>query len=299
MNNEKKNMIGKNVLITGANSGIGKETAIALARKGAQIIMLCRNEEKSKNAINEIKERANTEQVDLIIADLSNQDSIFSAVTQFKQKYDHLDVLINNAGSILRNRKETLEGYEMTFAVNHLGHFIMTLLLLDTLIKSSPSRIINVSSAAHRFGKINFENINLEGSYSSFRAYSNSKLANVLFTYELARRLEGLGVTVNALHPGTVNSNFGRGQFSKILTPFMALSTLFMINPEKGAETSVYLASSDEVKDISGKYFKKCKAIKSSKESYDKENQIKLWKLSLEMVNRQDLLLSNQAVLKT
>ena len=298
MHQEDKNMIGKNVLITGANSGIGKETAIALARKGAQIIMLCRNEEKAKNAMDEIKERANSEQVDLIITDLSNQDSIYSAVAKFKEKYDHLDVLINNAGSILRNRLETSEGYEMTFAVNHLGHFILTLLLLDTLIKSSPSRIINVSSAAHRFGRLNFENINLEGSYSSFRAYSNSKLANVLFTYQLASRLEGTGVTVNTLHPGTVNSNFGRGQFSKILTPFLAFSTLFMINAEKGAKTSVYLASSDEVKDISGKYFKKCKAIKSSKESYNKETQIKLWKLSLAMVNRQDLLLNNQAILK-
>jgi len=298
MNDEKKNMSGKNVLITGANSGIGKETAIALARKGANIIMLCRNEEKAINAMDEIKKRANTEQVDLIIADLSHQDPIYSAVTQIKQGYDHLDVLINNAGSILRKRKETLEGYEMTFAVNHLGHFFLTLLLLDMLIKSSPSRIINVSSDAHRFGNINFENINFDDSYSSFRAYSNSKLANVLFTYEHANRLEGTGVTVNALHPGVVNSNFGRGQFSKILAPFTALSTLFMINAEKGAETSVYLASSDEVKDISGKYFKKCKAVKSSKASYNKESQLKLWQLSLAMVNRQDLLSSNQALLK-
>ena len=298
MNVEDEDMVNKIVLITGANSGIGKETAIALARKGAHIIMLCRNQEKAEKAMIEIKERANTEHVDLIIADLSDQKAIYSAVAQFKTKYNRLDVLINNAGSILKERQETTEGYEMTFAVNHLGHFLLTLLLLDVLIRSEPSRIINVSSAAHRFGKLDFENINLEEKYSSFRAYSNSKLANVLFTYELARRLEGTRVTVNALHPGVINSNFGRGQFSRFLTPFIATSTLFMIDSEKGAETSVYLASSNEMKEVSGKYFKKKKAVKSSKASYNREDQKKLWQLSLAMVNQHNLLLSNSALLK-
>lgn len=296
MNDNEKDMNNKIVIITGANSGIGKETAIALARKGARVIMLCRNIEKAEKAMNDIKERANTESIDLIIADLSDQESIHAAVEKFKAKYDRLDVLINNAGSIIRERRETKDGYEMTFAVNHLGHFLLTLLLLDVLIKSAPSRIINVSSAAHRYGRFDFENINLEANYSSFRAYGNSKLANVLFTYELARRLEGTGVTVNALHPGVVNSNFGKGQFSKFLTPFVAFSTLFLISSEKGAKTSVYLASSDDVKDVTGKYFKKQKAVKTSKPSYNKETQKKLWELSLAMIHQQELLLSNSVL---
>ena len=299
MNVENKEMNDNIVMITGANSGIGKETAIALARKRAHIIMLCRNQGKAEKAMVEIKERANTESIDLIIADLSDQKSILSAVEEFKAKYDHLDVLINNAGSILRARQETGAGYEMTFAVNHLGHFLLTISLLDVIIKSAPSRIINVSSEAHRFGSLDFENINFENKYSSFRAYSNSKLANVLFTYELARRLEGTGVTVNALHPGVINSNFGKGQFNKFLTPFVAFSTLFLINPEKGAKTSVFLASSDEVKDVTGKYFKKQKVVKSSKASYNKDDQKELWELSLEMINQQELLISNSTLLKT
>ena len=298
MNVKDLSMNNKYVMITGANSGIGKETAIALARKGAYIIMLCRSREKAEKAMFEIKERAGTENIDLIIADLSDQKTIYSAVEEFKAKFDRLDVLINNAGSILKERQETEEGYEMTFAVNHLGHFLLTLLLLDVLIRSAPSRIINVSSAAHRFGNLDLRHINFEDKYSSFRTYSNSKLANVLFTYELARRLEGTGVSVNALHPGVVNSNFGKGQFSKLLTPFVAFSTLFLINPEKGAKTSVYLASSDDVKEVSGKYFKKQKAVKSSKASYNEKTQKELWKLSLAMVNKQELFLNNSALLK-
>ena len=295
---EEQGMYNKNVMITGANSGIGKETAIALAKKGAFIIMLCRNQEKAEKAMIEIKERANTELIDLIIADLSDQKRIYSAVEEFKAKYDHLDVLINNAGSILRERHETEEGYEMTFAANHLGHFLLTLLLLDVLIRSAPSRIINVSSEAHRFASLDFDNINLIDKFSPFRAYSNSKLANMLFSYEIARRLESTGVTVNALHPGVVKSNFGRGQYNKFITPFIAFSSLFMINSKKGAKTSIYLASSDEVKDVSRKYFKKQKAVKSSKASYNKETQKELWELSLSMVKQQESFLSNSALLK-
>jgi len=295
MNDKTNFMKGKIIIITGANSGIGKETAISLAKMGAKIVMLCRNEKRGQEALEEIKKKSSSGNVELILADLSNQESIYSAVNQFKSKYDHLDMLINNAGLILKERKLTLDGYETTFAVNHLGHFLLTNLLLDLLIKSSPSRIINVSSSAHKYAKLNLEDINSEKKYRSSRAYGNSKLANILFTYELARTLEGTGVTANALHPGGVRSNFAKGQFK----PFMALASLFMISAKKGAKTSVYLASSPEVEEVSGKYFVKSKPAKSSKISYSEKLQRELWELSERMIKTKYLTKYNEIILKS
>ncbi len=274
-------MIGKVVMITGANSGIGKETARVLAEMGASIVMLCRNRERGQAALQELRESTHSNNIELIIGDLADPDSIREAVSEFKARYKKLHVLINNAGLTQSNRKLTPSGYEMQFAVNHLGHFLLTTLLLDTLKESAPSRIINVSSSAHRLANFNFDDINQIDKYRGFRAYGNSKLANLWFTYELARRLEGTGVTVNALHPGFVRSNFGKGRrniFIKGLFKFARL--LFSISVEDGAKTSIYLAGSPEVEGVNGKYFVKAKPVKSSDESYDQESQKRLWELS-------------------
>ncbi len=297
MNENLFDMKNKYVLITGANSGIGKETAVALAEMGAIIIMLCRNKEKGEKVQEEIKQRANTKNVELIIADLSEPKSIYLAASRYKEMYDSLDVLINNAGLILKERTIEATGYETTFAVNHLGHFLLTLLLIDLLKKSAPSRIINVSSEAHRFTKLNLEDTNMEKEYKSFRVYSNSKLANVMFTYELSRRLEGTGVTVNALHPGFVNTNFGKNQNNKLTKLFSKLTNLFTINAQKGAKTSIYLASSTEVKEITGKYYKKSKVARSSKESYKLKLQEELWELSQEYMKNTELVLPELKVI--
>lgn len=273
-------MKGKIVMITGANSGIGKETTRELARMEATIVMVCRNESRGQNTLDEIVEETGNKNVELLIADLESQDSIHKMVTEFKKKYNRLDVLINNAGLILLKRETTADGYEKTLAINHLGHFLLTHLLLDVIKASAPSRIINVSSAAHKMAKLDFDDLMLEKSWGMMMPYGNSKLANLLFTYDLARRLEGTGVTVNALHPGGVRTNFGKGSMPWYAKPIFSLAGIFMISAAKGAKTSIYLASSPEVKDVTGKYFVKCKEVKSSKISYDETVQKQLWEIS-------------------
>jgi len=273
-------MKNKVCIVTGANSGLGKETALELAELGATVVMMCRNEERGKEAQKEIIEATGNKEVELIICDLASFESTRNAAAEFKKKHKKLDVLVNNAGLITRKRSETEDGHETQFGTNHLGTFLLTNLLLDLLKKSAPSRVVTVSSTAHRFGRLNFRDLNAEkGRYSGIRAYGQSKLANVMFGYELARRLDGTGVTSNSLHPGGVNTNFGSGAMPKIFDVFK----VFMISPEKGALTSVYLASSDEVDDVSGKYFEKCKAVRSSRPSYDTEMAAKLWEVSEEI----------------
>ncbi|MFX1366732.1 MAG: SDR family oxidoreductase [Promethearchaeota archaeon] len=284
-------MYGKIVMITGANSGIGKETARVLAERGATIVMLCRSKERGEAALQELKKVTYSDNIELFIADLADPDSIRKAVTQFKEKYDRLDVLINNAGTTISKKIITPLGYEKTFTVNHLGHFILTQLLLDTLKQSAPSRIINVASALHRRANLNFNDINQKKHYRSFLAYSNSKLANLLFTYELARRLEGTGVTVNALHPGFVRSNFGKRGRNTLLKVLFAFARLFAISVKKGAKTSIYLASSPEVQGITGKYFVKCEPVDSSEASYNLETQKRLWELSEHLFKEEPLTL--------
>jgi len=276
----KTRMDGKIVMITGANSGIGKETARVLAERGATIIMICRNKERGEVALKELKKKTNSDKIELILTDLTKPDTIHDAVDKFKEKYDRLDVLINNAGLILNERIITSEGYEKTFATNHLGHFLLTQLLLDVLKQSNPSRIVNVSSAVHTTANLKFNDINQKKHYRGYLAYANSKLANLLFTYELARRLEGTGVTVNALHPGFVRTNFGKGGRTWLLKALFKFARIFAISAEKGAKTSIYLASSPDVEGVSGKYFAKCQPVKSSNASYDLEAQKRLWELS-------------------
>lgn len=269
----------KIVMITGANSGIGKATAIALAKMDATIVMVCRNLDTGQKVQKEIKRLTENDNIDLFQSDLASQAEIRRLVDQFKKKYTKLDVLINNAGIVRSKRIESIEGFEMNFAVNYVAPFLLTNLLLDLLIKSAPSRIINVSSEVHRNAKLDFDDLQSNKDYGAFKTYGKSKLALLLFTYELSRRLEGKRVTVNAVHPGVVKTNLGRDQsyFAQLFTK------LFFKSPEKGAQTSVYLASSPEVKDITGKYFANKAPKKSSEESYNLENAKKLWDISIKL----------------
>ncbi|MFX1572763.1 MAG: SDR family oxidoreductase [Promethearchaeota archaeon] len=273
-------MKGKICMITGANSGIGKATAIGLAEMGANIIMICRDKERGKKAQEEIIDLTGNTNVDLFICDLSSQESIRKLVSEFKKKYQSLNVLINNAGLMLSKRTLSVDGVEMNFAVHHLAPFLLTNLLLDMLKKSAPSRIINVTSAAHKTAKINFDDLQSENKkYRLFKVYGISKLAAMLFTYELSRRLEGSGVTVNAVHPGVVNTNLSRDHsaFSR------GFAKLFFKSPREGAQTSIYLATSPDIEGVTGKYFIKKEPRESSKESYNKKDAKRLWEISSEM----------------
>jgi len=273
-------MKGKICIVTGANSGIGKATAMGLAKMGATVVMLCRNKERGEEAQKEIIDLSGNTNVDLMLCDLASQKEIRSFVSEFKSKYQLLHVLINNAGVMKGKRNTCDDGYEMNFAVNHLAPFLLTNLLLDILKKSAPSRIINVGSAAHRFGKINFDDLQSENKKSRFmKLYGNSKLAMTLVSYELSKRLQGSNVTVNVVHPGIINTNLGRDR-SSISTGF---SKRFFKPPEVGAETSLYLASSPEVEGITGKYYANKQQKKSSKESYNEEYAKRLWDITEEM----------------
>jgi NAD(P)-dependent dehydrogenase (short-subunit alcohol dehydrogenase family) len=272
-------MTGKVCLITGANAGIGKETALGLARMQATVVMVCRDRERGFTAQQEIKQQSGNDSIELMICDLASQNSIRRLASDFKERHDRLDVLINNAGVLLREHSLNEDGIENTFAINHLGYFLLSNLLLDVLKKSAPSRIVNVASTAHKYGKLNIGDWVTGAGYSAFSAYANSKLANVLFTYELARRLEGTGVTANCLHPGGVGTNLFRG-----LPGFLqALIKLVTISPERGARTSIYLSSSSDVEGVSGKYFARRKQEKSSAASHSEEAARRLWEVSEEL----------------
>ena len=273
-------MEGKICIVTGANSGIGKATAIGLAKMNATVVMLCRSRARGEEAQNEIIDLTGNNNVDLLICDLSSQKEIRDFVSEFKSKYQNLHVLINNAGVMLSKKLLSVDGFEMNFAVNHLAPFLLTNLLLDILKKSAPSRIINLGSAAHRMGKIDFEDLqkkNKKGRF--FRLYGSSKLALTLVSYELSRKLEGSHVIVNVVHPGLINTKLGRDRSSTR----NGFANKFLKSPEIGAETSIFLASSPEVEGITGKYFAKKKEKPSSKDSYNEEYAKRLWEISTEM----------------
>jgi len=277
-------MTGKVCIVTGANTGIGRETALGLAKLGATVVMVCRDRERGESSRQEIKHKTGNNRLELMICDFASQNSIRQFAQQFQQGHDRLDVLVNNAGVVLRHCSMTEEGIESTFAINHLGYFLFTNLLLDVLKKSAPSRIVSVSSAAHRYGKLDINAWPTGRDYAGFGAYANSKLANVLFTYELARRLQGTGVTANCLHPGPVGTNLFRG-LPKFLQSLIKLVT---ISPERGARTSIYLASSPEVEGVTGKYFARCRQQKSSEASHNEEAARNLWELSEELTGLED-----------
>src|SRR5918995_668077 len=270
-------MDDKVCLITGATSGIGKATAMGLASIGASVVMVGRDRGRGEAALAEIKEGSSNASVDLMLADLSSQEDIHRLADEFKEAYPRLDVLINNAGVIRGRRVTTADGLETTFAVNHLAYFLLTNLLLDVLEASAPSRIVNVASGEQRNGTIDFDDLQGEKGYKTAKAYGQSKLANVLFAYELARRLEGTGVSVNCLHPGAgVRTNLGSGVSGIFGFTVRALTPL-MKSPEKGAQTSIYLASSPEVEGLSGRYFVKKAEARSSEVSHDERIARRLW----------------------
>lgn len=273
----------KIVVVTGANSGMGMATVEALSDMGATVIMLCRSEERGKKAVaalTGVKER----KLDLMICDLGDFASIRSFAQSVKEKYPRVDILVNNAGFISLDRQETKDGIERQFGINHLGHFLLTTLLLDRM--PAGSRIINVASGAHKVGRIHFDDINLRRGYNVVTAYSQSKLANVLFTRELAVRLKGRGITVNCCHPGAVATNMGVDRetgFGKTIT---GLLRPFFLTPAEGAATAIYLASDEAVSHISGGYFYKCRITGSSKRSKSRRTARKLFELSEEMVRK-------------
>ena len=272
-------MQGKVCLVTGATAGIGLITASELARKGARVIIVGRSGERCSRAADEIKAQVGTPAVDWLAADLSSQAEVRRLADQVRERTGRLDVLVNNAGGIFLKRQESADGIEMTLALNHLSYFLLTNLLLPLLESSAPARIVNVASEAHRGVSINFDDIEGKQRFSGWRAYQQSKLANILFTYELARRLEGKPVTVNALHPGFVRTTIFRdpgfvGWLMRRAADLIALS------PEDGAKTSVYLASSADVAGVSGRYFSKEKPRASSAQSRDTAAAQRLWDLS-------------------
>ena len=278
-------------MITGANSGIGKVTALELARMGSHIIMVCRNKNKGMKIQRTIIDTTENPNVDLMIADLASQASIKQLAENFRSKYKKLHVLINNAGTMTKNRIETVDNLETTFAVNHLAPFLLTNLLLDIIKTSAPSRIITVSSGMHH--RADFDIDDLQSKKKTFRninAYSVSKLANILFTYELHHRLRAEGITkvsVNAVHPGFTRTNLGKNGTSTLLQRIgLALIHPFMAIPaEKGAETSIHVAISPEIENISGKYFVNKKIANSSPITYDREIQKRLWEISAKLTS--------------
>ncbi len=272
----------KVAIVTGANSGMGKATVEALRDEGARVIMLCRSEKRGKEAL-EILSQNKDRKLELILCDLGDFSSIRSFTKKVKEKYNRIDILVNNAGFISLDRQETKDGLERQFGINHIGHFLLTTELLCIMDKGS--RIVNVASGAHKVGKIHFNDINLTKGYNVVKAYSQSKLANVLFTRELASRLLDKGITVNCCHPGAVATNIGIDRetgFGKTITGMLRP---FFLTPAEGARTAIYLATDESVKDVTGEYFYKCKVAKSSRRSKDMQLAKMLFELSEKIVN--------------
>ena len=280
-------MNGETVVITGGNAGVGKETAVGLARAGAKVIITARDRARGVAALEEVRTRSASDTVELMSLDLASFASIRSFAAELLDRHDRLDVLINNAGLVHKTRTETVEGFETTFGVNHLGHFLLTSLLLDRLRASAPSRIVVVASHAHKQARqgLDFDDLQSEQQYASFKVYAKSKLANIYFARELARRLEGSGVTANSLHPGFVASRFGRdGDTGWLGNVAMVLGRPIAISPEKGARTSIWLASAPSVAEVSGDYFYKCAPSTPTAIAQDDEAARRLWAASEELV---------------
>jgi NAD(P)-dependent dehydrogenase (short-subunit alcohol dehydrogenase family) len=279
---QPSDLTGKTCVVTGANSGIGKETALGLAGMGAHVVMVCRNADKGMAALDQIRRQSDSAEVDLIVADISSQKSVRELARKIREDYSGLDVLINNAGAALPKRTLSADGIEMTVAGNHLGSFLLTMLLLDLLKSSAPSRIVNVSSEAQRRARIDMNDPQFgHRKYRSFGAYGQSKLMMNICTFELARRLDGTGVTANCLHPGVVKTNIAGGSLAGKL--IWALFGPFMLNSQQGAQVSLYLASSPEVSQVSGKYFVKCKPAESNPLSRDPKLTSEVWQWSEKM----------------
>jgi retinol dehydrogenase 14 len=276
-------MAGRTVLVTGATGGIGRATALGLAAMGAHLAITGRDRGSTQGAAGELR-AAGGGQVEVFVADLSSQSQVRRLAEEVLQRLSRIDVLVNNVGGHWNTRHVTADGLERTFALNHLAPFLLTNLLLDRLQQSAPARVVTVSSNAHAQGRIDFDDLQGERSYSGARAYSQSKLANVLFTYELARRLPATSVTANALHPGVTRTSFGAedpGGVQRLLVPLMRP---FMKAPAQGAATSIHLASAPDLEQVTGRYFANSKPKRSSKRSYDEAAAARLWRVSADLV---------------
>ena len=280
-------MDGRVVLITGGNAGIGKETAVALASMGARVVFTARDEARGSDARTEIRTRSGSDEVEVMPLDLARFASVRDFAKRWGDEHDQLDVLVNNAGLILNSRRQTDDGYEMTFQVNHLGPFLLTQLLRDQLVAGDDARVVNVASDAHSSARrgLDFDDLQSTRHYRGFRVYGKTKLANILFTRELARRWADTGVTANAVHPGFVASSFGRdgdtGRFGALLFPLLKP---FALSPEQGARTQVYVASAPELAGISGGYWVKSAPATPSAAAQDDAAAARLWQVSEELV---------------
>ncbi len=276
-------MKNKVVVITGGNSGIGRVTATEIAKMGAKVVLVCRNEKKARAVQDDINALTGLNNCDLYICDFSSHASIRNFGLEFRKKYDKVDVLINNAGAIIGERQVNEDGYEMMFATNHLGYFLVTHYLLDLLKKSEQGRIVNVASLAHRFTNMRWDDMQAEKSFNSMIQYGFSKLCNILFNKELSRQLKNsTNVTVNCLHPGNINSNFGRTG-NPVLKFLMDNFGFVLTSPEKGAETSIYLATAPEVKGKTGLYWYRKNPTVPSLEAISSENAQRLWEISMKL----------------
>ncbi|MGD9093640.1 MAG: SDR family oxidoreductase [Anaerolineales bacterium] len=280
----KRALSSQIILVTGATSGVGAVTALELARLGATVVLAGRNEDRCQETVESILVKTGNEAVDYLIADLSSQSDIRRLAAEFQSRYRRLDVLVNNAGAYFFRRQESIDGLEMTLALNHLSYFLLTNLLLDTLQASAPARVVNVSSSAHYGNPIDFDDLGSQKNYGLMKVYGRSKFANILFTYELARRMAGTGVTANALHPGFVRTNIARnnGWYMHLVMPLVLTRA---ISPEEGARTSIYLASSPDVIDVTGKFFIKCQETPSDPATYNEDDAQRLWEISAALTN--------------
>jgi NAD(P)-dependent dehydrogenase (short-subunit alcohol dehydrogenase family) len=275
-------MRGKACVVTGASSGIGLEAAVALAAAGARVAVVCRTSEKGEQVVSEIRRRRPSADVLPFAADLSSQRAVRAVAAQLASALPRIHVLVNNAGLMLRERALTEDGIETTFAVNHLAYFLLARLLEPALVAAAPSRVVNVSSRAHLSGTLRFDDLMGSREYDGWQAYAQSKLANVVFTYELSRRLAGTGVTANCLHPGVVGTNIGHAGPTWIRYG-IKLVRPFLLSPKRGAATTIYLASAADVEGVSGKYFVDRREERTSDESYDRAAAARLWKVSEEL----------------
>ena len=277
-------MSGKICLVTGATDGIGKVSARVLAEMGAKVIIVGRNPEKSAAVLTELKSVSGNENIDLLLADLAVMQEVRDLAEQVIRRYDCLDVLLNNAGGYFAKHEITSDGLEMTFALNHMSYFLLTNKLMGLLKSSVPARIVNVSSDAHYGVDIEFDNLNGEQDYKAWKAYQKSKLANVLFTYELLKKVPA-DITVNCLHPGFVATNFGNNNGGFVSPVLKIAKRISAIDPEEGAQTSIFLCSSPEVAEVSGKYFFKCQPKTSSRESRNMDTDKRLWQISSDIAS--------------
>ncbi|NOT39307.1 MAG: SDR family oxidoreductase [Alphaproteobacteria bacterium] len=273
-------LVGKEIVVTGATDGIGKVTARELAKMGASVTIVGRNAAKGEAVVAELRKVAGHDRVGFVAGDLENQKGVRAVVAAIKGRLKKLDVLVNNAGAMFMKRELTEDGIERTFALNHLGYFLLTHELLGLLKSSAPARVVTVASAAHQDAKLDFSDLQNAKSYSGYKVYGQSKLANIYFTYELARRLKGTNVTANCLHPGFVATRFGNNTSGIFRLMIGWAKLVAAISEDEGAKTSVYLASSPEVQGVSGMYFDKCAAIRSSAVSYDVDVARELWRQS-------------------